>query len=118
MPTLGERIRKIRREKDWSQTELAERAYIHRKMVCRYETGVSTPSAESLRKIAAALGVTTDFLLTDPVERLPGVKIDDDELLGYMEEIKKMGDLQKMVLKELIKAMIFTQKMKDAGKEN
>ncbi len=113
MSTLGERLQKLRREKNWSQEKLAQEIGIVRRLISRYETGVSTPSVETLRKLAAVFGVSVDFLLKDPVESQSTTKIDDNELLGYIAEIQKMNSLDKMVLKTLIQAMILKSKFSD-----
>jgi len=117
MFTVGERIRKLRREKDWSQRRLAQKAGIHEKMVCRYEKGVNIPSIESLQKIADALGVTTDFLMAETLDNSPMAGI-QDELLWYVKEIEKLDGVQKKALREVLTGMILKNKMKAVEKED
>lgn len=61
---LGARIAALRRERKWSQAELADRLQVSTSAVGMYEQDRRQPSAEILVKLARELGVTTDFLLT------------------------------------------------------
>ena len=61
---LGERIRKLRSDRGWSQRELARRASIASKSVISYyELGERFPTYETLLRLADTFGVTTDYLL-------------------------------------------------------
>lgn len=55
---LGERIRKLRKDKGISLRELARRAEISPSFLSEVETGRSFPSPESLERIAAKLEVS------------------------------------------------------------
>lgn len=61
---LGERITLLRRGCGWSQSELAGRLHISPSAVGMYEQGRREPSLQGLLEIAAAFGVSTDYLLT------------------------------------------------------
>lgn len=56
---------KIAREKlrGWSQSELGARAGLPSSSIAHFENGSRKPSFESLRRLAGALEVTTDYLL-------------------------------------------------------
>lgn len=56
-------LRNIRKSKNLTQEELAERADISRVMVSRYETGSVIPTVDVLVNLADALEVSTDYLL-------------------------------------------------------
>lgn len=68
--SIGKRIAALRRERGYSQDELAEMAMLHRVTLARYETGVLEPGALALSRIADALGVSTDEILCRS-EKLP-----------------------------------------------
>jgi transcriptional regulator with XRE-family HTH domain len=59
---LGDRIRDLRWDARLTQTELARRVGIHKNSMSEIERGVSTPKAETLKRIADALGVTMDSI--------------------------------------------------------
>ena len=65
----GELIAALRKEKGWSQTELAERLGVTNKAVSRWETGRGYPDVELLPLVARELGVTISELLEG--ERTP-----------------------------------------------
>jgi transcriptional regulator with XRE-family HTH domain len=56
---------KIAREKlrQWSQSELAGRAGLPPSSIAHFESGSRKPSFDTLRRLANALEVTTDYLL-------------------------------------------------------
>lgn len=63
-PTLAERIRSLRESAGLSQSELAGSAGITKSAVGMIETGRRcTPQADTLARIARALGTTSEKLL-------------------------------------------------------
>lgn len=56
-------LKKLRNSKNMSQKEFAQAVYITPSAVSQYETGRTMPSRETLERIAAFFGVTTDYLL-------------------------------------------------------
>jgi transcriptional regulator with XRE-family HTH domain len=66
---LGETIRRLRREKRLTLDELARLTESSKSWLWELENREAPrPSAEKLSRVAAALGVTTDFLTAAPVE--------------------------------------------------
>lgn len=57
MILLGERIRKLRQIKNWTQQQLGEQADISYKYIGDIERGKENPSVNVLIKIAAALNI-------------------------------------------------------------
>ena len=62
---LGRNIRKLRRDRDLSQEQLAEALDVSRFATQRWEAGTNTPRAETLQRIAAYFGTTTDELMKE-----------------------------------------------------
>lgn len=62
MSALGEVLETARRAQGLTQAELADRAGVTQAALSRYENGLREPEAEALGGLAAALGVTVDFL--------------------------------------------------------
>ena len=58
-----ERLRAARSTRNWSQSDLAERASLPTSSIAHFETGSRKPSFDTLRRLATALEVTTDYLL-------------------------------------------------------
>ena len=62
----------LRKRKGWSQEELAFAVGVSRQTIYSWEAGINYPSILTLKKVADALGVTTDDLLNGfGVNRLP-----------------------------------------------
>ena len=64
--TIGETIRRLRKEKGLTQDALADALEISRQAVAKWESGKSAPATENLLKLAALLEV--------PLEELAGPK--------------------------------------------
>lgn len=62
---LGEAIRTHRKEAEFSQERLAEKADLSTVFISRVERGKESPSVDSLVKIARALGVRVRDLVAD-----------------------------------------------------
>ncbi len=60
---LGMRISALRRQKNWSQKELAERMGVRPSTIGMYEQGRREPDCAGLVRLAELFGVTTDYLL-------------------------------------------------------
>jgi transcriptional regulator with XRE-family HTH domain len=66
--SLAERIKSLRRAKNWSQEQFADRASIQRSYLADLERGYRNPSVRTLVKVANALGVGVPALLEDEVK--------------------------------------------------
>ena len=62
--TFGERVRQRRIALGWTQAELAARLDMHQPDLCDLEKGRHAPTLETVEKLAAALDVTPDTLVT------------------------------------------------------
>jgi len=107
--TIAERIRLIRKQKGYSQKDLAEKSLVNLKNLSRYELGASIPPADLLKNIANALGVTSDMLLGDEE-----TKITDKDLLLKMEVIQQLEPKDKNVVYTFLDMVIRDFKTKQA----
>ena len=62
-------IRALRVEKGLSQEELAERVFVTRQAVSRWETGETVPNTEALKLLSEQFGVSINALLGTPQRR-------------------------------------------------
>ena len=107
--TISERIRLSRQQKNISQKDLAELADVNLKSLSRYELGTSIPPADVIKKLADALKVSTDTLLSDD-----RVEIQDVDLLKKFEVIQNMTGETKQTVINLIDLAIRDFKAKQA----
>ncbi len=63
---LGQKIRKLRQEMDWSQEKLGERANLHPTYVGGIERGERNVSLENLSRLAAAFDLSLSELFEFP----------------------------------------------------
>jgi len=58
------RLAQVRQARGMTQEQLAEASGVHRVTIARIETGEVSPKAETLKRLADALGVLVDDLMT------------------------------------------------------
>jgi transcriptional regulator with XRE-family HTH domain len=63
-PVIGKHLQRVRLLRGWSQVEVARRAGLTNKTVCRIETGQSA-NAVSLRKVCTVFGLTLEAVLQE-----------------------------------------------------
>jgi transcriptional regulator with XRE-family HTH domain len=63
------KLRRLRKERGWTQRELARRVGVTETHLRGVEVGIRGPSVALIRQIAAALGVSVDTLGFPPVAR-------------------------------------------------
>jgi transcriptional regulator with XRE-family HTH domain len=64
MAHVGTRIHKLRQERKMSQQDLARRIGVNQSFISKMESGEQiNPNAETLKRLARALGCTTDYLV-------------------------------------------------------
>lgn len=69
---LAEKIIKLRKQKGWSQEDLALHMGVSRQSVSKWESMSSLPDLDKIIKLSNLFGVSTDYLLKDDIEEEPG----------------------------------------------
>lgn len=62
MQIIGDRLRALRKENNLTQIQMAEILNVQQSRINRYETGASTPPAETFIQYADFFGVSMDYL--------------------------------------------------------
>jgi len=60
---LGDRLRKLRSDRKWTQSDISEQLGIVRSTYAYYEIDKTSPDPATMVKIAKIFGVSTDYLL-------------------------------------------------------
>ncbi len=108
------RLRELRKQNNLSQAELAKLVGVHSTHIGRYERGVSSkPSADTLKSMANALGVTSDYLIEGTTEDVAKACFEDRELLQQFQQVEKLDDDDKTVIKKLIEAFLTKKKVQE-----
>ncbi len=76
-----EKLQELRKQKGLTQEELAQKLYVSRTAVSKWESGKGYPSIDSLKNLAQFFSVTVDEFLSG------------EELLNIAQEEKKMGKI-------------------------
>ena len=63
MTHLAQQLKSLRTAKKMSQDDLAEKLYISRKAISKWETGEATPDLDKLVQLADIFKVSLDFLV-------------------------------------------------------
>ena len=108
---LGERIRQLRKEAEWSQAELAEKIGVDAGRVSRYEAGRIVPSAEALVRVAEVLNVSIDHLLVDDVPRRP-LRSGEDVLGDRIASLSELGEEDLKLVLSFIDALVTKNRLK------
>ncbi len=108
----------IRKEKDWSQKDLARATGLNWTMINRYENGRALPNGENLMKLSKALGVTADYLLFEDVPRTRRISIKDPDLYEKFLVIEKMPAEDREAVRRLLEGLIIRNKLEDLLPEN
>ena len=110
-PELSERLKQLRRQKNLSQQELGDKAQVHYSHIGRYERGQSKPSTDTLRLLADALGVSSDYLLDGSTSQAAKATFEDRDLLRQFQELQSLNDDDKRIVKTLIDAFLARRKI-------
>jgi transcriptional regulator with XRE-family HTH domain len=100
--TFGQRLARLRKERGFTQVEIAERVGIIQALVSDYERDKLRLNAEMVVRFAAALEITTDELLKPkgsgrPLRRKPSLR-----MLRRLEKIESLPAHQQTTLLKTI----------------
>mgnify|MGYP000524829076 CR=1 FL=1 len=92
MISFGKKIALLKKEKGWSQTELANKLSTSVSVISRYERDEMTPSIEAAKKLSDLLGTTVSYLLCETKETNI---FKDPDILQMFSEIKSLEEKEK-----------------------
>jgi transcriptional regulator with XRE-family HTH domain len=85
---------------------LRQLAGLHYTHIGRFERGSSRPGGDTLKRVADALGVTSDYLLDGAVNEVAKARFEDRELLKQFQEVEQLSEEDKFVVKKLLDAFL------------
>lgn len=81
---FGENLKTLRKQKGFSQEELAARLHVVRQTVSKWEKGLSVPDADALIRLAEVLEVSVSELL--------GAKIGNENAADVAEQLSRINE--------------------------
>lgn len=98
---FAERLASLRKARNHTQQQLAERTGISVIQIHRYESGSSQPTLEAIRKLSQTLGVSADELIFGKDQRGP-----DEDLRLQFEALSQFSPDEKKVAKAVLDSLI------------
>lgn len=99
--SFGEKLKRLRKNKNYTQEQLAEMIDIDPRNLSRIEVGLSFVKAETLEKILSALDVTTEELFSNDHIKNP------DELLSDIHKFLNLAQDNPAKLEKIHKMIRF-----------
>ena len=96
---------RLRKERDWTQQQVADRIGLSVGQVKKYEKGDSAPTLHILGRIAVAYGVSADELVFDDGKGVAGTKLDTG-LLSRFEKVAQLPEEEKNAVLLLLDSVI------------
>ncbi len=103
---------RLRKERGWTQSEIAERIGISVGQVKKYEKGDSAPTLHILAKIALAFDVSADVLVFDDSGGIAAQKL-DTALLRRFERVIELPERERDAVLVLIDSVIAKQAIRE-----
>ena len=103
MISFGKKITILRKDKSWSQTNLAKKMNTSVSVISRYERDEMTPSIEAAKKLAGLLKTTVGYLLGETDD---DNIFKDPDILNRFKEIKMFNVKEKEHIYFTLDAMI------------
>lgn len=97
--TFGEKLQKLRKEKGWTQEQLAAQINISRQALSKQELGTAIPDTENVVQISKLFQVTTDYLLNDEYES-------DEDLPAVHASAQKVSNIYNNKIRVIVGACI------------
>ena len=109
--SLADNLKRLRKKRGWSQTQLAEQIGSHLSHINRIETGKYNPSLDVVQKLATVFDVTIDYLVSDTDEDFKEVRIEDKNLMERIKLIDSLEQDDKTALIRVIDSMLTKKKI-------
>jgi len=103
---LGERIKRLRQERGWSQMQISKKLNVHQKQISGYERGIHAPSIELLMRMAELFNVSLDYIAFDDREDKHRIQLADRELMQTVKEIDDLPEEDRMTIKAVLNTFI------------
>lgn len=99
--SFPQRLAALRKERGFTQQQMADKIGMHVSQLKRYEAASSQPTIEVFRRIALALNVSADMLLFEADERGP-----EDRLKLQFEAVSHLDEKEREAVETVIASVL------------
>lgn len=112
---LGSKIKSLRKERNLSQDELAEKINIDGRQISRYENDKMNPSIDVLIKLAEAFNISVDYLLFSDIPKKP-LRQKYTSIIEKLELIENMSNEDQQAFMIFLDSIYAKYQMKKLAK--
>ena len=109
---FGGRVKILRKQKGWTQKQLAAEIGIKTPQLNKYECGLHSPPLERLLKLAQVLNTTIDHLVTG--NTAINMPLNNAQLLERFHALESFNENDQVTVITLIDAMIVKRRVEGA----
>ena len=91
--SIGKTIAELRKEKGWTQIELAEKLQVSDKAVSKWEKDSGAPSVEFFPALAELFGVSIDYIMTGKKVEPEIIAMSKAELCAKNDDVSMVNDI-------------------------
>lgn len=106
---FGRRVKELRKQRGWTQKDLAARLAVRFSLLNKYESGIHVPPVDKLVELAEIFDTSVDYLLTgDEKEEVP---LHNRRLIERLRELEGFQAEDQNTVIQLLDAMILKKKI-------
>ena len=98
---MYKKIQALRKAKNWTQSDLADKVGVHKASINRLEKAVYLPSLDLLKKLCQVLDCSADYLLFDNEEKY--------ETQAMISKFSMLKPEERKIALEMLDAWIFNK---------
>ena len=106
---FGKRVKDLRKQRGWTQKDLATKLDVRFSVLNKYESGIHTPPVDKLVELAELFGTSVDYLLTG--NETAEVPLHSLRLLERFKELESFTAPDQDTVIELLDAMILKKRV-------
>jgi transcriptional regulator with XRE-family HTH domain len=106
MTKLADHLKYLRKQRNWTQEDVAQHLNVSRSQISKWENGEMLPDLQSMEKLSELYGVSIDFLvgkrtnkkeLLREVSRIYQTDAVDEKMLDIIDYLKQNPDIEQAI---------------------